>query len=156
MIFSGAISAASSVCSVSCIRKNLRPGPRARAADQEDWNADRDRRYHLRQPDDLVAFYRTRFLALRPRLAAGVLLSSDAGPSIVPSVKATYMPPWTRTVTLLSRQHLTRWHRSAAPDARLHFASASEQRDGVVFVDGQTDHVSDRRTEPAGGRRRKS
>ena len=32
---------------------------------------------HLRQPDDLTTAW-SRFLALRPRLATGVLLSSDA------------------------------------------------------------------------------
>ena len=39
---------------------------------------------HLRQPDDLSTFPWQRFLALRPHLAVGVLLSSDAGPSFVP------------------------------------------------------------------------
>jgi hypothetical protein len=47
---------------------------------------------HLRQPDDLATGV-VRLLALRPRLAAGVLLSSVARPSVVPSGKATYMPP---------------------------------------------------------------
>lgn len=48
-----------------------------------------------------------RLLALRPRLAAGVLLSSDARPSVVPSVRATYMPPRAPTVTPLAWLNLT-------------------------------------------------
>ena len=61
---------------------------------------------HLRQPDDLTTWW-LRFLALRPRLAAGVLLSSDAlSPSVVPSVRATCVPGEAPTVTALTRHDL--------------------------------------------------
>jgi len=100
---------------------------------------------HLRQPDDLSTFPWQRFLALRPRLAAGVLLSSEAGPSVVPSVRATCMPGETSTVTPLNRHDLSLPDDSALVVARPHFAAASEQRDGVTFLDGHVDRLSDDR-----------
>ena len=98
---------------------------------------------HLRQPDDLSTFPWQRFLALRPHLAAGVLLSSVAGPSVVPSVRATCMPGETSTVTPLTRHDLSLPDDSALVVARPHFAAASEQRDGVTFHDGHVDRLSD-------------
>jgi hypothetical protein len=84
-----------------------------------------------------------RFLALRPHLAVSVLLSSDAGPSVVPSVRATCMPGETSTVTPLTPHDLSFPHDSSLVVERLHFAAASEQRDGVTFLDGQVDRLSD-------------
>lgn len=98
---------------------------------------------HLRQPDDLTTT-RLRFLALRPRLAAGVLLSSAVfGPSVVPSVRATCVPGEALTVTALTQHDLTFAQRRSLVVARSHFAAASEQRDGVALFDGQFDRLSD-------------
>lgn len=108
---------------------------------------------HLRQPDDLVARGRRRLLALRPCLAAGVLLSSDAGPSIVSSVRATCVPGATWTVTALTSKHLSAGDRGAGSVAASHSAAASEQRDADQFFDGHVDRLTEReRTERNGGR----
>src|SRR5688572_5234946 len=97
---------------------------------------------HLRQPDDLPTAW-LRFLALRPRLAAGVLLSSDAsGPSVVPSVRATCVPVEARTVTALTQHDLTFSQLRSLMVAWWHFAAAPEQRDGVALFDGQFDRLS--------------
>jgi hypothetical protein len=101
----------------------------------------------------------TNWLDETPGFAApprgGCALIECSWPSVVPSVIATCMPAWALTDTSLIHNDLTRVKVGSITVARLQFAVAREERDGVDFLAGRVDRLTGRRGKRESGRGRR-